>query len=71
MYFDFPWTIVLRARARRLANTNGKAEGDFRAVIERAQAEGSLRRDVDLTDMAFVTSALGGLAALAKRRPPW
>jgi AcrR family transcriptional regulator len=66
MYFEFPWTIVLRARARRLANTNGKAEADFRAVIERAQAEGSLRRDVDLTDMAFVTSALGGLAALAE-----
>jgi AcrR family transcriptional regulator len=66
MYFDFPWTIVLRARARRLAYTHGKAERDFRMVIERAQAEGSLRPDVDLTDLAFVTSALGGLAAVSE-----
>jgi len=64
MYFDLPWMVVVRARARRLASTNGKAEEDFRRVLDRAWAEGSLRRDVELTDLAFVTSALGGLASL-------
>ncbi|GAA1948873.1 helix-turn-helix domain-containing protein [Microbacterium deminutum] len=64
MYFDTPWVVVSRARARRVASTNGRAEQDFRVVLERAWAEGSLRSDVDLTDLAFVTSALGGLARL-------
>lgn len=64
MYFDLPWMVVVRARARRLTSTNGKAEHDFRRVLERAWAEGSLRADVDLTDLAFVTSALGGLASI-------
>lgn len=64
MYFDLPWMVVVRARAQRLASTKGKAEQDFRRVLERAWAEGSLRTDVDLTDLAFVTSALGGLAGV-------
>ena len=66
MYFDLPWMVVVRARARRLASTNGQAEHDFRRVLERAWAEGSLRTDVDLTDLAFVTTALGGLASITE-----
>jgi AcrR family transcriptional regulator len=62
MYFDTPWMVVVRARARRLATTKGQAEHAFRHVLERAWDEGSLRTDVDLTDLAFVTTALGGLA---------
>lgn len=64
MYFDLPWMIVMRARARRLTGTQGRAEVEFRSVLERAWAEGSLRKDVELTDIAFVTSALGGLAGV-------
>ncbi len=64
MYFELPWMIVMRARARRLTHTNGDAEREFRQILERAWAEGSLRPDVDFTDLAFVTSALGGLAGV-------
>lgn len=66
MYFELPWMVVVRARARRVSSTNGRAERDFRLVLERAWAEGSLRTDVDLTDLAFVTSALGGLAEISE-----
>jgi AcrR family transcriptional regulator len=64
MYFDLPWMVVVRARARRVAVTEGQAEVDFRTVMQRAWDEGSLRPDVDLTDFAFVISAIGSLAAL-------
>ncbi|GAA1987368.1 TetR/AcrR family transcriptional regulator [Microbacterium pumilum] len=66
MYFELPWMVVVRARARRVSSTKGQAERDFRLVLERAWAEGSLRTDVDLTDLAFVTSALGGLAEISE-----
>jgi AcrR family transcriptional regulator len=66
MYFDLPWMVVVRARARRLAVTEGQAEVEFRAVMQRAQDEGSLRPDVDLTDFVFVISAIGSLAALTE-----
>ncbi len=64
MYFDLPWMVVVRARARRLVSTSGDAENEFRRVLERAWAEGSLRTDVELTDLTFITSALGGLVAV-------
>jgi len=64
MYFDLPWVVVARARARRVIDTAGAAESQFRRLLERAWDEGSLRKDAAYTDLVFITSALGGLADL-------
>ena len=64
MYFDLPWVVVALARARRVIDTAGAAEEQFRRLLERAWDEGSLRKDAAFTDIVFITSALGGLADL-------
>jgi AcrR family transcriptional regulator len=64
MYFSLPWAVVARARARRVMETGGEAESQFRRMLERAWNEGSLRKDAAYTDLVFITSALGGLADL-------
>lgn len=64
MYVDMPWLVAVRARVRELAPWDAGDERAVVAVIERAWAEGSLRRDVQPTDLAFVPSLLSGLVDL-------
>ena len=57
MYFDLPWMVVV---ARACASTHrprtARPRSEFRAGCSSGPGrEGSLRTDVDLTDLAFVT----------------
>ena len=64
MYVDMPWLVAVRARVRELAPWDRSDERAVVAVIERAWEEGSLRRDIEPTDLAFVPSLLSGLVDL-------
>ncbi|WP_175525244.1 TetR/AcrR family transcriptional regulator [Microbacterium sp. cf046] len=64
MYLDLPWLGAVRARARQLAPSDGRFELAVRLVIERARAEGSLRADVDPTDVVFAPAMLAGFVDL-------
>jgi len=64
MYLDMPWLVPVRARLRILQQADPADETAVRAVIERAWAEGTLRTDIDPTDLAFIPSMLAGLVTL-------
>lgn len=64
MFLDYPWLPAVRDYARESRDDDPDFERVGREIIERAQAEGALRRDIDATDVAFVPSLLAGLLDL-------
>jgi AcrR family transcriptional regulator len=57
-----PWIGPVQARALSLRLSDDAFERDVKILVERAQAEGTLRPDSDATDLAFAPAMLGGLA---------
>jgi AcrR family transcriptional regulator len=64
MFLDYPWLPAVRDYARETLDDDPAFESAGREIIERAWAEGSLRRDIDATDVAFIPSLLAGLLDL-------
>ncbi|WP_394553885.1 TetR/AcrR family transcriptional regulator [Agromyces sp. MMS24-JH15] len=61
VYRDRPWLRTIDLRVRRLRPFPMRWEAAVLAAIDRAWAEGSLRRDIQATDVIFVPPMLQGL----------
>lgn len=64
MFLDYPWLPAVLDYVRRFRDDDSDYERSARVVVERAWAEGSLRRDIEATDLAFIPSMLAGLLTL-------
>jgi len=64
MYLDFPWLPAVLEYARQHRDDDPGFEQTGLEGIERAWAEGSLRRDIEATDVAFIPLLLSGLLRL-------
>ena len=64
VYRDRPWLRIIDVQVRRLHPFPMRWEATVLAAIERAWAEGSLRRDIEATDAIFVPTMLQALFEL-------
>lgn len=64
MYADFPWMTDMRVEDRRLRRRDAEDDAAAEAVVDRAHAEGTLRADAGMPDIAFSATMLAGMTYL-------
>ena len=64
LYADFPWMSDTRVEDRRLRRRDDEDAAAAQAVVERAHAEGTLRPDAGMLDIAFSATMVASMTYL-------
>jgi len=64
LYEEFPWMVDMRVQDRRLRPRDDEDVATALAVVAAAHAEGTLRPDANMADIAFASTMLAGMTYL-------
>lgn len=64
LHADFPWMIDMRVEDRRLRRRDEEDVAAAQAVVDRAHAEGTLRVDAGMPDIAFAATMIATMTYL-------
>jgi len=64
LYAEFPWMLDMRVEDRRLRRRDEGDAAAAQAVVDRARAEGTLRPDVGMLDIAFAATMVAAMVYL-------
>ncbi|QAY60263.1 TetR/AcrR family transcriptional regulator [Microbacterium protaetiae] len=64
LYTDFPWMVDMRVEDRRLRRRDDEDAATAQAVVDRAHAEGTLRPDAGMPDIAFAATMVAAMTYL-------